>query len=155
MAFTDSGSNKRLNIFLGLPHGIIQWLNLMFWLWLFSKIFHPLFSDIQQIPYILSTTAASAVCGGIAGAFIFGIYLWFSVYILKVHGNESFSSFKYQHYKNFLRIHITKDQVTIYPVGVDKVTTNWKQSGEGENIKFEGALPQCHLIETPIIIKNN
>jgi hypothetical protein len=103
---------------------------------------------------IISTTISAAVCGGIAGAFIFGIYLWFSVYVLKVHLDEGFSSLKYQHYKNFLRIHITKDQVTIYPVGVDRVTTKWKQSGEWENLEFEGALPQCHLIEKPIIIKN-
>jgi hypothetical protein len=72
-----------------------------------------------------------------------------------VHLTEGYSSLAYPHYKNFLRIHITKDQVTVYPVGVDRVTTSWKQSGEGENLKFEGTLPQCHLIETPIIIKNS
>jgi hypothetical protein len=154
MTFTDTSRVKRLNLFLGLPHGIIQWLNLMLWLCLFAKFFHTVFSDIQQIPLVISTTIASAVCSGISGAFIFGIYLWFSVYVLNVHLSEGFSSLAYQHYKNFLRIHITKDKLTIYPVGVDKVTTNWKQSGEGENIKFEGELPKCHLIETPIIIKN-
>jgi hypothetical protein len=154
MAFTDTRRIKRLNLFLGLPHGIIQWLNLMLWLFISAKTFHPLFSDTLQLPMIISTTISAAVCGGIAGAFIFGIYLWFSVYVLKVHLDEGFSSLKYQHYKNFLRIHITKDQVTIYPVGVDRVTTKWKQSGEWENLEFEGALPQCHLIEKPIIIKN-
>lgn len=154
MAFTDTARIKRLNLFLGLPHGIIQWLNLMFWIWLFSKIFYDVFGDAHQMRLIISTTVASAVCGGIFGAFIFGVYLWFSIYVLKVHLDEAFSSFGYQHYKNFLRLHITKDQLTIYPVGVDKVTIDWKQTGEGKDLNFEGALPQCHLIETPIIIKN-
>ncbi len=155
MAFTDTRRIKRLNLFLGLPHGIIQWLNIMVWLCLFSKFYQHVFPGIQQMPIIISSTITAAVCGGISGAFIFGIYLWLSVNILKVHLDEGFSSLAYQHYKNFLRIHITKDHLTIYPVGVDRVTTNWKQSGEGENLKFEGELPQCHLIEMPIIYKNH
>ncbi|MEO8146683.1 MAG: metallophosphoesterase [Bacteroidia bacterium] len=155
MSFTDVKRIKYLNWWLGLPHGIIQWINLLLWIYLFSKIFHNVFGDTHQMRLIISTTIVAAVCSGIFGAFIFGVYLWFSIYVLKVHLDEAFSSLAYQHYKNFLRIHITKDQVTIYPVGIDKVTTDWKQSGDGENLKFEGALPQCHLIETPIIIKNN
>ncbi len=155
MAFTDTKRIKRLNLLLGLPHGIIQWINLMFWLCVFAKHFHTAFPGIHTLLLAFSTTLTAAAVGGIVGAFIFGIYLWFSLYFLKVHLDEGFSSFGYQHYKNFLRIHITKDQLTIYPVGVDRVTTNWKQSGEGENLKFEGKLPECHLIEPPIIIKNN
>jgi hypothetical protein len=155
MVFTDVKRIKHLNLFLGLPHGIIQWLNLMFWLIVFANHFQTHFPGIQQIYLIISTTLAAAVCSGISGAFILGIYLWLSVYFLKVHLDESFSSFGYQHYKNFLRIHITKDELTIYPVGVDRVTTNWRQSGYEENLKFEGKIPECHLIEPPIIIKNS
>jgi type IV secretory pathway TrbD component len=126
----------------------------MLWLIIFSQAFHPLFSESQQTLFIISGTLAAAVAGGISGAFIFGIYLWVGIYILKVHLDEGFSSIAHQHYKNFLRLHITKDQLTIYPVGIDRVTTHWKQSGEGETLKFEGPLPECHLIEPPIIIKN-
>jgi len=154
IAFTDTKRIKRSNWLLGLPHGLVQWFNLMFWLIVFAKHFHNHIPDIQQMYLIIFTTISAAILGGISGAFILGFYLWFSAYILKVHLDESFSSFGYQHYKNFLRLHITKDQLTIYPVGVDRVTTNWKQSGEGETLKFEGAIPECHLIEPPIIIKN-
>ncbi len=154
MVFTDTKRIKRLNLLLGLPHGIIQWLNLMFWLCAFADLFHPLFSNGHPMLFIIFTTLAAALSGGIVGAFIFGIYLWFGVYILNVHLDEGFSSLAHQHYKNFLRLHITKDQLTIYPVGIDRVTTNWKQSGEGETMKFEGPIPECHLIEPPIIIKN-
>ena len=139
---------------MGLPHGLFQWFNLMFWIALFAKTFHPLFSEMQEMPMVILTTISAAACSGIAGSFILGFYLWLSVYILKVHLDEGFSALGYQHYKNFLRIHITKDQLTIYPVGVDRVTTNWRQSGEGETLKFEGPIPECHLIEPPIIIKN-
>ncbi len=155
MLFTDTKRIRKLNLLLGLPHGLIQWFNLMLWLIIFSRQFHNHFPDIQPLLLIISTTLAASMVGGISGAFIFGIYLWFSIYFLKVHLDEGFSSLGWQHYKNFLRIHLTKDQLTIYPVGVDRVTTDWKQSGEGENLKFSGKLPDCHLIEPPIIIKNN
>ncbi len=154
MVFTDIKRIKRLNWLLGLPHGLIQWFNFMFWIALFAKIFHPLISEIQEMPTIILTTIAAAVCSGIAGSLILGFYLWLSVYILKVHLDEGFSALGYQHCKNFLRIHLAKDQLTIYAVGVDRATTNWKQSGTGENLKFEGKIPECHLIEPPIIIKN-
>jgi hypothetical protein len=155
MAFTDTKRLKYLNLLMGLPHGIIQWFNLMFWISFFAHLFQPLFPEGQQMLFVILSTLAAAVSGGIVGSFIFGIYLWIGIYFLKVHIDEGFSSFGYQHYKNFLRIHLTKDQLTIYPVGIDRVTTNWKQTGEGESLKFEGKLPECHLIEMPIIIKNN
>ncbi|MBW8330762.1 MAG: metallophosphoesterase [Prolixibacteraceae bacterium] len=154
MTFTDTKRIKRLNLFLGLPHGIIQWFNLMFWLSVFAVFLHPFFPEGQQMLFVISTTLAAALTGGIVGGFIFGICLWFGVYVLNVHLDEGFSSLAHQHYKNFLRLHITKDQLIIYPVGVDRVTTSWKQSGEGDSLKFEGKFPECHLIEPPIIIKN-
>lgn len=155
IAFTDTKRFKKLNLLMGLPHGIIQWLNLMFWISFFAHLLQPLFPEGQQMLFVILTTLAAAISGGIAGSFIFGIYLWMGIYLLKVHLDEGFSSFGYQHYKNFLRIHLTEDQLTIYPVGIHRVTTCWKQSGEGESLKFEGKLPECHLIEPPIIIKNN
>lgn len=154
MAFADTSIIKRLNWYLGLPHGMIQWFNLMFWLILSARNLHPFFSDPKQIQFIIAVTLSAAIVGGLSGAFIFGFYLWFSTYILKVHLDEGFSAIGYQHFKNFLRIHITKSRLIIYPVGVDRVTTDWKQTGEGENLSFDGALPECHLIEMPIIIKN-
>ncbi|MDO8928234.1 MAG: hypothetical protein Q7W54_04510, partial [Bacteroidota bacterium] len=154
MTFTDTKRIKHLNLFIGLPHGIVQWFNLMFWLCVFAKFLHPFFPEGQQMLFIISTTLAAALAGGIVGGSIFGIYLCFGVFVLNVHLDEGFSSLALQHYKNFLRLHITKDQLTIYPVGVDRVTTNWKQSGEGDSLKFEGKFPECHLIEPPIIIKN-
>ncbi len=152
--FTDTKRIRRLNLMLGLPHGLIQWLNLMIWLIIFAKHFHNHIPDIHQLNLIIFTTLSAAFLGGISGAFIFGIYLWVSVYILKVHLDEGFSSLGWQHYKNFLRLHITKDQLTIYPIGVDRVTTKWTQTGQGEDLIFSGKLPDCHLIEPPIIIKN-
>ena len=154
MAFADTRIIKRLNWYLGLPHGMIQWFNLMFWLIFFARNLHPFFSEPGQIQFIITVTLSASVIGGLSGAFIFGFYLWFSTYILRVHLDEGFSALGYQHYKNFIRIHITKHQLIIYPVGVDRVTTNWKQTGEGEKLSFDGALPECHLIEMPIIIKN-
>ena len=70
--------------------------------------------------------------------------------------NESFSSLSQQHYKNFLRIHITPEgTVSIYPIGIEKVVTDWKQKGEGEDMTFDStAKAKYYLIEPPIIIQN-
>lgn len=155
MVFTDTKRIRRLNLLLGLPHGLLQWLNMMFWIIIFARLFHNYIPEIHTSFFVLFTSFSASIAAGISGALIFGIYLWFAIYFLKVHLDEGFSSLGWQHYKNFLRIHITKDQLTIYPVGVDRVTTNWAQSGEGEKLKFSGKLPDCHLIEPPIIIKNN
>ena len=107
--------------------------------------------------YFLIYVAETLLIGGLTGSFIFGIYLWFSSLVLGIHLDESFSSFGYPHFKNFLRIHITPEgDVTIYPVGIKKAVTNWKQDGEEENLTFSSSdSAEYYLIEPPIIIKNN
>lgn len=83
-----------------------------------------------------------------------GIYLFISGYFFDIHINEASSSLSYQHYKNFLRLHIdTNGILTIYPVGIKKVVTEWKQHETGQSIAFTSdKSPEYYLIEPPIII---
>ena len=88
--------------------------------------------------------------GGFISSFIFGIYLIISTLIIKNHPTEAFSSFRWTGYKNFLRIHIDKNGIAkVYPVGVKKVVTNWKNVGTEGKPKFAGQEPSCQLIEDP------
>ena len=48
---------------------------------------------------------------------------------------------------------ISKEGLKIYPIGIKKVTKDWKQDEEKEKITFTGNLPVYHLIENPIHIK--
>ena len=83
-----------------------------------------------------------------------GFYLWFSSLYLDTHIDESFSSLGNPHYKNFLRIHIAPNgNAAIYPIGIEKSVTKWKQEGSGENMTFHSNdTAVYYLIEPPIII---
>jgi hypothetical protein len=64
--------------------------------------------------------------GGAIGAVIMGLYLWISNRLLGAHTNEVFSCQGIPDYKHFLRFHVTKDSLTIYPIAVKKVPRSWE-----------------------------
>ena len=154
--FTDSNSGKRNYQWFGALHGLIQLFSMFLFIWLFSWINISILAIKSDLVFFLVYVVETLLIGGLAGSFIFGLYLWFSSLFLDIHINESFSSFGNPHFKNFLRIHITPDgNIAIYPIGIEKVVTNWKQEGNGENLTFNSVdKAQYYLIEPPIIIKN-
>jgi hypothetical protein len=92
--------------------------------------------------------------GGVISGVLFGIYLAFSVIVLKNHITEGSSSYRWEGYKNFLRIRLDKDSLTIYPIGFKTVVSDWKNIGSDEAPKFEGSPVKFSLIEPPIEIKH-
>ena len=80
---------------------------------------------------------------------LFGIYLTLSNLLLKNHDNEAYSSLRWKGYKNFLRLHITSKELTIYPIGVKNVP-KWEL--ENGNTFIPNHEIDCHLIEDPIVI---
>lgn len=74
-----------------------------------------------------------AVLGFIVGLFIMAFYLWFSLNVLGHHSNEAFSSLQIEDWKNFLRMKIdAQGNLTIYPIGIDRVPRAWRESAKGE-----------------------
>lgn len=73
----------------------------------------------------LTTIAFTFPLGWLIGSFIMGFYLLLSLQSYGRHGNEAFSSLKIKDYKNFLRLHVTKDGVEIFPIKIHKVP-KWK-----------------------------
>ena len=113
--------------------------------WLLEGLDGPLF----WVPFFVFITAV----GGLLSALLTGVYL----YIADAFGtntNELFAAQRIMDYKNFLRLHVDQDGVTVYPVGVEKVPRKWKLRTEGERHEpwFEPAGPYtpARLIEAPI-----
>jgi hypothetical protein len=89
---------------------------------------------------------AAALTSAIVSATMFGLYLWLSLAVFKIHWNEAFSSLAIQGYKCFLRLRIAGDgTLTIFPIGLTKVP-----SDNGKTTKDPPLEP--HLIEPPIEI---
>lgn len=151
-ADVKSGNHKKLNSLVGLVHGLghvlifnLLVVNLPDW------NTHLLGND-QLSSYLFFV--AMLIVGGLLSGILFGIYLWFCSRVLGNHITEASSSFKGEDFKNFVRFHISKEGVTIYPVGIRKVVKNWKNVGTDEAPKFQGDDPKVELIEEPIIIPN-
>lgn len=153
VAFTDASTGKgNWNYIVGVIHGLLHVINLYFLIWLFTSVNDVLMPDLLPNDFwkMFSFSMEMIVVGGFISSFIFGIYLFVSTLIIKNHPTEAFSSFRWTGYKNFLRIHIDKNGVAkVYPVGVKKVVTNWKNVGTEDKPKFAGQEPSCQLIEDP------
>jgi hypothetical protein len=97
------------------------------------------------------------VFGAVLGSLVFGTYLVIALALFKRHNTENFSASRYETYKNFLRLHIGPEGVTIYPIGIDKPCTDWKvvaQSASPEDsyiAPVAGTIP-THLIEPPFTV---
>lgn len=105
---------------------------------------------IQVAFFMLSMMVAGILFSGI----IMGVYLYLSVTLFNLHVTEASSAFIYEHCKNFLRFHISKDGVlTIFPVGIEKVCTKWKKNGKDETVTFDAMQPiKYKIIEDPIVV---
>ena len=98
--------------------------------------------------------------GGLLGGMLFGGYWVLMSIVGKMH-MDSFGALGIAGYKNFLRMKIEPDKMTIYPIGLDKVpgrkgwralTSKDDTSGHNPLIKPKQPL-RPHLIEMPYEIK--
>ncbi|WP_236252845.1 metallophosphoesterase [Echinicola sp. 20G] len=154
--FTDNSSgNGNWNYIAGFFHGLLHVAIFYFMLYITSILFN-LMDDSWQ--YLVIYFSMLIIISGITSAIIFGIYLFISVNFLDNHITEGSSSFRYEGYKNFLRIHINSEALTIYPFGVKAVVKDWQETVIDANDKdqttFKGSPIQYELIENPIIIRH-
>jgi hypothetical protein len=96
--------------------------------------------------------------GGLAGSLLMGLYLIACTLLIGNHETEAFSAFRGQGYKNFLRLHLTRERLTLYPIGLRKVPTRWKYrpNVSAGSPWYEPPAPlRPELIEVPIHIPND
>jgi len=153
--FTDTKTGLKTAGIIGFIHGCLQFLPIFFLMWGIAVFHHDHVKVTPANWYWEVIFAIELFAGGfLTGGFVMGFYLYFTNRLAGIHIDESSSSLACQDYKNFLRMHISSKGLAIYPIGIRTVTKKWKQVENEQEILFEGDLPEYHLIEDPIIIKN-
>lgn len=154
--FTDIERTKWFYLW-GFIHGMLHLLAIFFSVYLAQYLYYCCGTDIDDTCKVLISITSCFFTSAILNGFFMGIYLFISGYFFNIHITEASSSFSYQHYKNFLRMHIDNNgDLTIYPVGIKKIVTQWTQNETEEDITFTSDnTPEYFLIEPPIIIKNS
>ena len=64
--------------------------------------------------------------GGLFGSFIFGIYLILSNLVVGFHRTEAFSALENKNHKSFLRMEISKKELVIHAIGLEKTARTWR-----------------------------
>ncbi len=69
-----------------------------------------------------------AALAALISTLIFGVYLFWALNHsgLKLHANGAFASLRIEDYKNFLRIKVTPQGLTVYPIGIRSVPKAWE-----------------------------
>jgi hypothetical protein len=108
---------------------------------------------LAQVPVGLFTKGwvvhfAVLVVGAIPGSILMAAYLWISHKFFGGHDQEVLSAQAIEDYKGFARFHVTKDAVTIYPVGLATVCKHWtpvagvtKTGSKRGRVTYAGAVP--------------
>ncbi len=113
---------------------------------------------LTGIWFIIGVAVIVSVLGAVLGSVVFGAYLVFALNLLGRHDTEAFSAFRYEGYKNFLRMRITADGVTVYPIGIDEVCRDWEVDPNADDIEASHLKPAydtipMRLIEAPFTLR--
>src|ERR1700674_233810 len=121
-----------------------------------------LYDEWYDIWIRLSVTALEIIpVGAVIAGTIFGVYLAVTCAWCDMNHNDAFSAMRLDSYKNFLRFHIKGDEVTIYPIGLDRVPRrrDWEKNtsaapGNQDQPLYVPKMPlQPHLIEDPVVVR--
>lgn len=98
------------------------------------------FGGSSLIVDLLGIAATFVLCFAAAGV-IFPTYLLASNQIAKLHEQELYSAQAIEQFKGFLRIRITPEAITLYPIGMRDIATQWTlaaQSGSAATATKSG-----------------
>lgn len=122
----------------------------------------PAEASIEHLFHTFVYAIEIVVIGGGLGATIWGLYLIATNLLFKVHCDDAFCALSYDGYKNFLRLRMTEDSLTIFPIGLDtapkrsewKVNPAYVKGNQNEAVVIPTSELHPHLIEdAPIVIK--
>jgi hypothetical protein len=135
-----------VNAWLSARTGADQWL---------PGWFHP-----GTLSYFFLFAAETILVGGFAAGFIWGVYLWLTCAITGIHDNDAFSAMRLGLYRHFLRLRIKGDELTIFPIAIDRPPRRSCWQWNPKRAKCDQNQPEViptrplkpHLIEGPIVI---
>jgi hypothetical protein len=90
------------------------------WMWLDSMLF-AFHSNGPWWAWLLIIGILMGVIGGAVAGLIFGINLMLTCRFADMNHNDAFSAMRLNSFRNFLRIRILGNQITVYPIGMDRV----------------------------------
>jgi len=154
-----------LTVVLASVHAVVQFCLLLFLTFLSVQFDSVLGSLRDQGPWwlwLLQFAIPMIFGGGVVAGFVFGANLYFTCRYAGMNSNDAFSAMRLDAYRNFLRLRIVGDQITVYPIGIDKVPTRneWRDNEDAEHDPaISRFLPPesfaIRLIEKPIIISGS
>jgi hypothetical protein len=109
------------------------------------------FGGVHGVLFMILAGIFVFVVGGAIGSVVFGAYLVLALALLNRHVTEAFSAFRYEGYKNFLRIQVASDGITIYPIGIDTVCHTWKPGPANPHPEASRLTPAVGTIPTRLI----
>jgi hypothetical protein len=130
-----------------LMHGLVAW-------WSISIVEAVGFEGLW---FTVAVSALVFVLGGVFGSVVFGAYLVVALGLFGRHANEAFSASRYEGYKNFLRLHVTQQGVTVYAIGIERACHDWEidrgsTSPEASYVRPASGSIATGLIEPPFTI---
>jgi hypothetical protein len=153
----------------GFAHGLTQVLGALVLVWLAIKLVALLELESGGLFFGVTLLIYLPLLFFFCGT-LFGLYLVASHKFLHLHNEDVFSSQSIEDYKSFLRMKVTAEGLTIYPVGLKKIARKWRPAPDVQ-VKKESAQVQSvtvrekfnrvfdpaeelapHLIEAPIFI---
>jgi hypothetical protein len=146
---------------LSVPHGLLHLSVVAGLTALLPPINATLFGLTPHSAWAFWLTATEfIVVGGLLGGLMWGAYLSYVCGKDGHHYNDAFSAMRLDCYRHFLRMRIKGDQLTIYPIGIDKAPRrrDWRVNAKAakDNQDEPVYLPTKplgeHLIEGPIIV---
>lgn len=78
--------------------------------------------------FVLLLPIVTLGLGWVFSGLVFSFYIWLSNILFKLHGQEVYSSQAIEDWKTFLRMRIGPDGLTIYPIGLRKISRDWQSS---------------------------
>ena len=121
-------------------------------------------SPVRELVGFTAYPILMTLRGALFGGSLWGFYWVLTGVFGRMHSEEAFAALRLTQYKNFLRIKVERDTLTIYPLGLDKVPgpDGWMNAPRGKpnplpnNPKLIAVNPlPVRLIENPIVISRN
>jgi hypothetical protein len=119
-------------------------------------------STVREVVGFTAYPVLMISLGALVGGMLWGLYWVVTGLIARMHAEDAFAALRIQNYKNFLRLKLERDRLTIYPLGIDRVPgpDDWLNAPRGR----DGAIPSnpklipvkpinVRLIEDPIVIQ--
>lgn len=121
-------------------------------------------SPVRELVGFMAYPSLMILLGALVGGSLWGFYWVLTGVFGRMHSEEAFAALRLKRYKNFLRIKVERDKLTIYPLGLDRIPgpDDWIDAPKGKpnplsnNPKLIAVNPPAvRLIESPIVIPRN